>query len=325
MSARKTIALLVGTLALTAGTAAAGSIKWIPVPLGTHRFGQATRPEAVVAKAAPGEVAFKKNGGCGCLDGPSGPTQFDVARNGSIWLLDVLNRRLLVWQAGRPAHPARKLAFPKLDVRDFVLGRDGSVYLYAVYAEPPAGDSGANLWKLTPSGKVLWRARALTGSGLRLGPSGAVYSIGVKSASSWTPLTTPEGQPLSLARQRRGTSAEPLPGGLHPVVLQVGPHEVHFALADRTGRVVKAWRVTSRTEISISLDLVPALVDGDLVAAVDVSRGSHVEHVVLRLSTQGARAIRSVAGSVRVGSDGRLYQLRASAKTGVTIGRYSLG
>ena len=336
MSARKTIALLVAALALTAGTAAAGSIKWIPVPLGTHRFGQLQRPQAVVAHAAADEVGFKKKGGCGCLDGPSGPAQFDVARNGSVWLLDILNRRLLVWQPGRPAHPARTLAFPKLDVRDFVLGRDGSVYLYAVYAEPPAGDSGANLWKLKPSGQVLWRARALTANALRLGPDGRVYSVGVKSALSWTPLTTVAGRPLSIARQRRGTTAfQPLGVGLHVVASEIGAHEAHFALVDASRKVVRAWRVTSRTRLTFPHGFDAALVHGDLVTAVDLSGAARTEHLVLRLSTGGMRASRSLdakavwgggeASGLRVGPDGRLYQLRTNPKAGIVVARYSLG
>lgn len=329
MKGRTTIILAVAALALLGGTASATPIKWISVPLGTHRFGQLQRPEAVVARAGANEVGFKKNGGCGCTDGPAGPVLFDVSRGGSIWVFDVLNHRFLVWQRGRPAHPARMLSFPKLDIRDFVLGRNGTLYLYAVYAEPPAGDSGANLWALSPSGKVLWRAKALTGSALRLGPSGAVFGVGVRSAYSWTPLTTASGRPLSVAQQRHGTTSyQPLSGGLHLVATQVGPHEAHFALVDQKGTIVKAWRVTSRTPITVSRTLTPAMVDGDLVAGIDASRGARTDHVVLRLSAHGTRTVRSLDGTTtttRIGPDGRLYQLVASPKTGVRIARYSLG
>ena len=329
MKGRTTIILAVAALALLGGTASATPIKWISVPLGTHRFGQLQRPEAVVARAGANEVGFKKNAGCGCTDGPAGPVLFDVSRGGSIWVFDVLNHRFLVWQRGRPAHPARMLSFPKLDIRDFVVGRNGTLYLYAVYAEPPAGDSGANLWALSPSGKVLWRAKALTGSALRLGPSGAVFGVGVRSAYSWTQLTTPSGRPLSVAQQRHGTTSyQPLSGGLHLVATQVGPHEAHFALVDQKGTIVKAWRVTSRTPITVSRTLTPAMVDGDFVAGIDASRGARTDHVVLRLSAHGTRTVRSLDGTTtttRIGPDGRLYQLVASPKTGVRIARYSLG
>ena len=329
MKPRKALIFVAAAVTLLAGTAVASTIKWIPVPLGNHTFGQLQRPEAVVARAGPSEVGFRKNGGCGCADGPAGPVLFDVSRGGSVWVFDVLNQRFLVWQRGRPAHPSRTLAFPKLDIRDFVLGRSGTLYLYAVYAEPPAGDSGANLWALTPTGKVLWRAKALTGSALRLGPSGAVYSVAARSTSSWTPLTTPTGRPLSLLLQRRGTTSfQPFGGGLHLVATQIGPHEAHFALVDQKGTILKAWRVTSRTQITVSRALTPALVHGDLVAAVDASRGARSEHVVLRLSARGMQALSSLAGTAtttRVGPDGRIYQLVASPKAGVRIASYALG
>jgi hypothetical protein len=338
------VALCFLVVGVTLGTAAASPIKWVSVPLGTHQFGHLRTPDAFVARAGPTEVRFKKGGtGCGCMDGPAGPVLFDVARNGSIWLFDVLNHRLLVWRPGRPAHPARTIALKGLDVRNFALGRDGRIYLNAVYVDPPAGDSGANLWALTPKGKVVWRARALMGDGLRIGPDGALYSVGVKAPANWTPLTTSSGKPLSLARQRRGTKAsQPLAGGFRLVANQLDVHEVHFALVDRTGKVVRAWRVTSRTKLALAPGaLTPAMVGDELVVQLDASRrtkGAFVwEHQILRLGPSGSRASFSVdakalccndgTGAItplRVASDGRLYQLRTSPKTGASIARYSL-
>jgi hypothetical protein len=329
---------------ITLGTAAASPIKWVSVSLGTHQFGHLRAPDAVVARAGPTEVGFKKNGtGCGCMDGPGGPVLFDVARNGSIWLFDVLNHRLLVWRPGQPAHPARTIELKGLDVRDFALGRDGTIYLNAVYAEPRVGDSGANLWALNPNGKVLWRAHALMGMALRLGPGGALYSVGVKQGSAWTPLTTTAGRPLSLAQQRRGaTKFQPLAGGMHLVANQLGSHEVHFALVDRAGKVVRAWRVTSRTKLELAPGaLTPAMVGGELVVQLDVSRQAKVaflwEHQILRLTPSGSRTSFSLDAKalccndgalpitpLRVASDGRLYQLRTNPKTGASIARYSL-
>jgi hypothetical protein len=331
--------------AITLGTAAASPIKWVSVPLGTHQFGHLRSPDAVVARAGLSEVGFKKDGhGCGCMDGPGGPVLFDVARNGSIWLFDVLNHRLLVWRSGQPAHPVRTIKLKGLDVRDFALGRDGTVYLYAVYAKPPIGDSGANLWALTPKAKVLWRAHALMGNALRIGPNGALYSVGVKRASAWTPLTTSAGRPLSLAQQRRGTMPfQPLAGGMHLIANQLSPHEVHFALVDRAQKVLRAWRVTGRTQLALAPGtLTPAIVAGDLVVQLDVSRqtkGAFLwEHEVLRLTSSGSRTSFSLdakavccndgTGAItplRIASDGRLYQLRTNPKTGVEINRYSLG
>jgi len=328
------------------GTAAATPIKWVPVQLGIHRFGQLEAPDAIVARAGPEAVAFAKPGECGCGDTP-GPVSFDVARTGSIWVFDVLNNRLLVWQRGRPHAPTRSIPLPKkLDVRDFALGRNGTIYLYAVYKEPPARDSGDPLWALAPSGKVLWRAPAKLGDALRIGPNDRLFAIGAykKDPASWTPLTTPSGAPLSLAKQRRLTTPfQPLAGGLHILSIQLSQHEIHFALVDHKGTVVRAWRITSRTQLELArYALTPAVLGGDLVVPVDVSRQTkHAflwEHIVLRLAATGSRSqlslnARAVWGDglggnstpLRVGPDGRLYQLRTNPKTGVSVARYSLG
>jgi hypothetical protein len=351
MKAQRALALTVaGLAALLAGialaTAAASPIKWIPVPLGTHVFGHLRATDAVVVNAGPSQVGFKKRGsGCGCMDGPQGPMLFDLGEDGSIWVLDILNHRLLAWKPGRPAHPARTVALPKLDIRDFALGRTGTIYLNAVYSEPPAGDSGANLWALTARGNVRWRVRAEMGTALRLGPDGALYSIGAskRSPAAWTPLTTSAGRPLSLAAQRRRTkSFQPLAGGMHLVASQLGVHEVHFALVYRSHKIVRAWRVRSKTPLALAQrSLTPALVGGDLVVQVDVSRRLATkflsEHLVMKLSPTGTRDrfsldAKAVWGddgaapitTLRVGSNGRLYQLRTNPKTGLKIVSYSL-
>jgi hypothetical protein len=350
MNARRATVLTVAGLAsllaaITLGTAAASPIKWVSVPLGTHQFGHLQSPSGVVAQAGPNEVGFKEGGtGCGCMDGPAGPVSFDVARNGSIWLLDVLNHRLLVWQPGKPAHPARTIHLgSKLDVRDFALGRDGTIYLNAVYAEPPAGDSGANLWALSPSGQLRWRAKAKLGNALRVGPNGVLYSVGgARNDGAWTPLTTSAGRPLALAAQRRQTRRfEPLAGGMHLIATQLGVHEVHFALVDRDGKIVRAWRVTGRTQMTLAPSaLTPRLVGGELVVPLDVSgqSGRLAEHMILGLGRSGASRRFSLDGNavccydgtgastpLRVASDGRLYQLRTDPKTGASVARYSLG
>ena len=86
--------------------------------------------------------------------------------------------------------------------------------------------------------------------------------------------------------------------------------------------------------------LTPAIVGGELVVQLDVSRptGSLAEHMILRLGQSGsigkrfslaANAVCCYDGTgastpLRVGSDGRLYQLRTDPKTGASVARYSL-
>jgi hypothetical protein len=79
------------TLVLAAGVQPAAATTSVPPPvaLGSHRFGHLHPPEAVVARADPEVVGFSSppEG----ADGVSyGPWSFDVAPDGSIWLLDEL-------------------------------------------------------------------------------------------------------------------------------------------------------------------------------------------------------------------------------------------
>ncbi len=108
------------------------------MPLGNHRFGHLRTPDAIAAHADAAEVGFYQppKGADGLA---YGPWSFDVAQDGSIWLLDEINHRLLVWQPGRPGHPAGKVALPvdPLErVADFAVAPDGTIY--ATYV-PPTG------------------------------------------------------------------------------------------------------------------------------------------------------------------------------------------
>jgi hypothetical protein len=160
------------------------------------------------------------------------------------------------------------------------------------------------------------------------------------AGTKWTPVTTKNGRPLSLAEQRRRPSRyQPLPGGLRLGTTYLPSHEMRFSLIDRADQVVRAWRVTSQTELW-SGRATPALVGGDLVVPLDITQQTQtdylLEHLVLRLGATGEtrKAVALDADVVwgdepitelRVGPEGRLYQLRTDRTTGVSIVRYSLG
>jgi hypothetical protein len=316
------------------------------VSLGGHRFGHLRAPDAIVARAGPHEVGFwaPPDG----QDGATfGPWSFDVAQDGSIWLLDKVNQQLLVWQPGQPDHPARKVPLP-LDplerVADFAVAPDHTIY--ATYVPPPGpGPKTLRLCALSPSGQVRWTAATIDeifNAPLRIGPDGALWVFGGLFGQGWTPLTTPAGRPLPLAEQHRRTSPQqPLPGGqrltaIHPAI----GGEWRFTLSDRAGQLLHAWRITSQTDLG-SLGATPALVGGDPVVVIEVSRQTTAkflyEYQVLRLDRGGGASVRfainptgrAMWGSefvtgVRVGSDGQLYQLRTDRATGASIARYSL-
>jgi hypothetical protein len=315
------------------------------VQLGTHQFGRITPPSAIVARTGPKGVGLS----C-CADPPGGdgPSSLDIGRDGSIWVLDRLNHRLIVWRAGAPSTPARSVPLPaSLAVSDFALGRDGTIYLRAVDTADQGSGSKSHLYALTASGSVRWKAPTTSGiavSQLQLGPDGRLYAsqaCGLSCAPfgghvSWVPLTTPAGRPLSLTERRRATSPfEPLPGGLR-LVSELSYTRARFAVIDRADRVVRAWSITSATRMS-GLAAAPALVGGDLVLPLEVSARQHWEKLVVRLSPTGTvrahvtLADRPILGEVnlfaplRIAADGRVFQLRTSLDAGASVARYALG
>jgi hypothetical protein len=359
MNARRVAAIVLLLIAtgVVVRPAVASPIRWLTVQLGTHRFGHANAPEAIVARAAADDVGFEcgkpsacsaqeppPGGSCGCIDVlPQGPTSFALGRKGSIWLFDGVRHRLLEWRRGRPAAAARAVPLPT-DVRDsdLAIGRDGTIYLFGnnVPHRPYLW-----LFALRRSGALRWKAATTVGSSqarLMIGPDGALYAVGPSASATWTPLTTSTGRPLPLAAQRRRSShLQPLTESLRLLQTQVSDHEAHFALVDRSHRVLRAWRVRSRTAFSPA-PLVSALVGDDLVVGIDMtSTGKPLrwERLVLRLGSSGGvrqqlvldgHAVWDPDGTtarttLRLGADGRLYELRTDPAKGLTIATYALG
>jgi hypothetical protein len=314
----------------------------VVVRLGTHRFGQTRAANVVVARAKADQVGWQGEGA------PSGPQTFLVARDRSIWLHDEMNHRLLVWRAGRPGAPARSVTLPFLNAQDVALGPAGSIYFdrdvrelrrLLVYRMDVA--TGKLLWSTTVEGDVGGNTQ------LRVGPDGTLYALA--SDLGWVPVATPAGRLLSPAEQRRGASRlQPAAGGLRLVAETYAPYagdsgrhpdprEVRVALVDRGGRLVRAWRVVSRTAINLTGFFTPALVGGEPVVSLDATvgrdRSFKWEYVVLRLGRTGATTSFSLRHAIygesffadlRVGPDGALYQLSSSPTSGVTVSRYSL-
>jgi hypothetical protein len=327
----------------------------IVVRLGTHRFGQTRAPDAVVARARADEVGWD----IGEDHPPVGPQTFQIAADGSVWLQDSINNRLLVWNPGQPDAFARSVPLHGYGGSgDFTFGPAGTIYSSA----PGDGHYASAIFRLGAAGEVLSKIvlpKELSFPiptaqlALRVGPGGTLYCFvpafvgGLARFSvgeGWMPVATPAGKALSVSQQRRGTlwGYQPLAGGLRLVSgLYVPPHsekgalDVRYALIDRRGRVVRAWRILSRTEIFPGGPpfFTPELVGGDPVVRFDVVAGASVERIVLRLGPHGARTRFSVPRAVwgdelyadlRIGSGGKLYQLATSPTTGVTISRYAL-
>ncbi|HVD87379.1 MAG TPA: hypothetical protein VNB91_00620 [Jatrophihabitantaceae bacterium] len=319
--------------------------RFLAASLGAHRFGHVRAPDAIVASAGPGDIGLMC---CSDPPGGDGPSSFDIAPDGSIWVLDRLNHRLLVWRAGQPARPVRSVTLPRnLNVSDFALGRNGTIFIRAGDTADLGKGNKDHLYALTATGRLHWQAPATTGiatAQLQLGPDGVMYAMqacGLTCAPFggrvlWTPLTTRAGRPLSFAeRAERASPFEPLPGGLR-FVTELSFTVARFALINQADEVVRAWRVTSSTRLSGMLGA-PTLVGGDPVLPLEVSAQQHWEKLIVRLRPTGgtrvhfALADRPVVGEVnlfaplRIRADGRLYQLRTNLKTGASVARYSLG
>jgi hypothetical protein len=326
--------------------------KPVLVRLGAHRFGRTRAPGTVVAQIGANQVAWQNEGD------RFGPPTFLVGRDRSIWLDDGLNDRLLEFRPGAPRSVARTVPLPDRSAdSDVALGPAGSVYVTGGIG---VGTAHQNVvYRLSASGKVLWR-NVLAGerdgsfllganSAIRLGPDGTLYVLAGMPGrpggqNAWMPVATPNGRPIPAAQQlaRASWPGQPVAGGLRLVsetyTAQVdkAPREARFALVDRRGRVVRAWRVVSRTDINSGY-ATPELVGGDPVAVLDVTAqtkaGFKWEELVLRLGPKGTKARFSlrhavfgdnILADVRIGPDGNVYQLASSPQTGVTISRYSL-
>jgi hypothetical protein len=328
------------------------------IRLGTHRFGQTLPTGTVVARAAADAVGWRDPGPGQGLK--AGPQSFLVRRDGSIWLDDEVNDRLLVWPAGQHDAVPRVVPLPYgSGSSDMTFGPGGSVYITRVAGTGRAAHilldrldlSGKKIWESPLGGYYSAGARTFelgVNSPLRVGPDGTLYCLVFMSSDAWgwMPVATPAGKPIPPAAQRRGTHwpFQPVAGGLRmlgPEVYtprdDVAPHELRYALVDPRGRVVRSWRILSRTELNLH-QAAPELVGGNpfvvlAFAKADGARQTR-EYEALRLGPHGLRSSLSLPAALwgdtalpdlRVGPDGSLYQLATSPTAGVTISRYSLG
>jgi hypothetical protein len=333
------------------GLPAAKGTTFAIVDLGRHRFGHLTPPDGIVARVGADGVGFEQPG-----EGPDeSPWSFDVAPDGSIWLLDQFDDRLLEWEPGHPDEPSRTVPLPKDEIgiaADLAVGA-GAIYLSYVPAHPSTGETTLRVCALDRSGRLLWTTETgitIFNSRLRIVPDGSVYWEGTveegdrATPGTWTPVTSSSGTPLSPSQQRaRGSPYQPMPGDLRFEATETGEvgngHEWRFELSDADGAVRNAWRIVSDDDLGGTVDE-PGSSNGHTVVTVEVARQTPddylYEYVVLTLSPGGEGGPEvsldphAVYGDVpvtgtRVGPDGALYQLRTDIRTGVRITRFSLG
>ncbi len=308
--------------------------------LGVHQFGHLRQPGAIVARAAEGTGPDEVGVSCEHPEDCAFPWSFDVGPDGSVWVVDLANGRIQGWTPGHPEKPSRRIpvSFIPLDV---TVGPDGTVYV----SGHEQGGSTLHLavWAYTPSGHLKWMARILSeiaNDHIRVGPSGVLYDIG---GFGWAPVTDAGGNPLSLVDQRRLVKPfQPVSDSVQLVISALHGFEPakDWGVALATSESIqRLWRVTSKDSSGIDpyTNVIPAVVGGDpvLMFAVFDFKKHLFEYEVVRLSsTGGIRERFSLSGraafgdliitGLRVGYDGKLYQLRSSPDFGVRIARYSL-
>jgi hypothetical protein len=127
----------------------------IQIRLGKHHFGDPAPAGTVVGRARADQVGWQiPPEGCGC--GPSfGPETFLVGRDGSVWLDDGLNNRLLGWSAGNADAIVRSVQLPDRSAdHDVALGPNGTFYVTGVQGQGPSAHFV--LYRVGAAGRVLW-------------------------------------------------------------------------------------------------------------------------------------------------------------------------
>jgi len=264
-----------------------------------------------------------------------GPSSFDVGIDGSVRILDQVNRRLATYRPGRAGQPARvaPLAISGA-MADLATGADRTRYVLDQGRGGPA-----TVRAFDPSGRALGSTalpRGTSADQLRTSPDGLVAHQ--YPDEEWLPAGAPGGHSMSAAERAAAAHAGrpvALPHGGHPskrraadsgeVVIRALPHEARAALVRGT-TVVAAWRLRSSTDLG-EIGLAELFGNG-LVMVVRVGTETRAEQQVVRLGARGvdstfavdrAEWAQALASSrFRLGQDGRLYQLRTSS-SGVQV------
>ncbi len=313
------------------------------VRLPAHQFGKLRSPEAIVAQAGTGSGPGQVGIACPSQGRCAEPTSFDVEADGTVWVADPANHRLLVWEPGAADRPSRSIPLDFTPV-ELAVAADGSAYVTGV---KPGAFDGVRLFVLDPDGRQRgWTALAsdIFNSRLRFGSDGVLYHV--EPGGPWRPVVDRSGAPIAVADQLSGAQADqPTAGGGRLVVDapgtlpsdQLAPRDWRAAIVTAGGRVDAAWRIISANDLDLSFEAVATMVDGDPLLVFEVyDFANHImEHVMVRLSASGGVRDRfslgrggyrggDVVTDVRMGADGRLYQLLSDPAWGLTIARYAL-
>jgi hypothetical protein len=292
---------------------------WTTVDLGAAHFGQTRAPSSVVRELSWGRSDAAIGLDSGREQSRIGPSAFDVAPDGSVVLLDQVNRRLVLLRRGaRPAHVP--IAFSGGE-GDIAVDGAGKIYVLdsatgpVVHAFTPAGASIAAVALAEPIADMI-----------RVGPSGPlVHSYPSEMWLATGPGRPPFGPERQLATAQPARSADRL-----GVVVHASPAAVRLALV-LGDRVVRAWQLHSESSFG-EVQLAEPYGDG-MVVVVRLWNEKHAEFRVLRLGPKGlvqsfdvepAEWAESASLSRFRLHGSTLYQLR-SDPSGIEIARFEIG
>ncbi|HMI28775.1 MAG TPA: hypothetical protein VK490_03645 [Gaiellaceae bacterium] len=206
------------------------------VALGRRVFGGVRNPDARVAEAGwgsgPHDLGLAGSRGLGF----SGPSSFDVERDGSVDVLDSVNGRVSRWAHGR--REIVPLGAPA-ELADFAVDSDGSFDVLG---------ADGTLRRYDSNGKSKWAQKLAerTWAKLEHGASGPV--VLQQPSEQWMPAAD-DGAPLSRVEQAHAAHVgKQLANGHELLVERVGDDELRLAEA-RGAAPVRGWRITSDTPL----------------------------------------------------------------------------
>jgi hypothetical protein len=218
-------------------------------------------------------------------DEPSeGPSSFDVAADGSIWVADWVNRRIELF--GRDGRYVRAFASPASVAVDLAVTPGGGTYLATLGTD-------ATAYELDASGAVVGRYPVGFGVSARVAASGSGPRVFV-GPGEWAAVSLRTGIPLTAAAQgRSSTSSVPLPDGAVGLSAPLGRSRVAVTWTrpdgSRAGAVV---RLPSGVAVGAGYFVRP-LPDGGAILAQGLWDETHAGVGVIRFDANAR--IRSFA------------------------------
>ena len=209
-----------------------------------------------------------------------GPTSFDVAPDGSIWILDHFNARLAVFES--PTSRRNVKVNVAGDNPYIAIEPDGTIDV--LYPSRPLYGSGTQVHRFHPVGGQPFQRIRIAGDGAsRIQPLGDdVYAHGYDE--QWMPVIVDD-QGLTKAQQRQAAApGQPVPGGRRVTVKLVDESEMRVSLLSGKA-TLGSWVVHSDTWLG-AIHMAEPL-GKDLIVVVTQWTNTDRQYRILRLTAQG--------------------------------------